>query len=367
MSRELAERGHRVIWIQFGRKQGRSSADGLQFVTVTSFGANPLTPFFSIFRMTLHCLAKRVQVAYVDEWLFSRDKPSRRLALFIGLRIAGVKVVLDERDPFVDFEIASGWVSPGSERLGQLQRSQRLLQRLANLLILPSKAYADLLISEGIPGRKVLGAFRGIDTDLFTPNQDPSLARASLGIDGKFVIGWFGLMLPYRLVREVMVPLIEGVNQVIPNAHVVIGGEGPLRSEFDRLVGRGDLPLSLVGMVAYDDLPRYISACNVLLCPVDDRFRFSNYSAWLKIAESLAVGRPIVASKTMIAVTDFKDLKGVVWVPSSLQGFMRGLKEVYDSYESYLSLARDQANDFGTYSTKKTVAAIANRLESLSN
>jgi glycosyltransferase involved in cell wall biosynthesis len=172
-------------------------------------------------------------------------------------------------------------------------------------------------------------------------------------------------MHPYRLVKEVLVPIIGEIDRVIPNAHVVIGGEGPLRANFEELMKQGNLPLSLVGMVPYNQLPSYLSACDVLLCPVEDQFRFSNHSAWLKIAESLAVGRPIVASRTMIAQKDFKDLKGVVWVPPNLEGFMSGLKEVHDRYSDYLSLAREQAGDFGRYSTKRSLTPIADRLEAL--
>jgi glycosyltransferase involved in cell wall biosynthesis len=365
VSKELVKRGDSVTWIQLGRKSRKSSADGLEFITIPSFAANRVTNFLSIILMVIHCLARRVQVAYIDEWLFFRERPTKRLALIVGLRIVGVKAVLDQRDPFIDFEIASGWISTGSTQLRRFQSRQLLLQRLSNLLILPSKAYADLLASEGVPQEKLLGTFRGVDTDLFFANQDAGQIRASLGLGDKFVIGWFGLMHSYRLIKEVMVPLIEDISRVTPDAHIVIGGEGPLRDEFDRLVKRGGLPLSLVGMVAYDNLPRYISACDVLLCPVDDRFRFSNHSAWLKIAESLAVGRPIIASKTMIAQTDFKDLKGVVWVPPTLEGFMNGLKEVHDGYPRYLSLAKEQANDFESYSTKTTLVAVADRLESL--
>jgi glycosyltransferase involved in cell wall biosynthesis len=367
VSKELVKRGDLVAWIQLGRERLRSSADGLEIITIPSFVTNRATDYLSIIRMVLHCLARRIQVAYIDEWLFFRERPTKRLALIVGLRIAGVKAVLDQRDPFIDFEIASGWISTNSVQLRRFQSRQLILQRLTNLLVLPSKAYADLLASEGVPQEKLLGTFRGVDTDLFNANQDADHVRTSLGLGNKFVIGWFGLMHPYRLIKEVMVPLIEDISRVMPDAHFVIGGEGPLRDEFDKLLKKGGLPLSLVGMVAYDVLPSYISACNVLLCPVDSRLRFSNYSAWLKIAESLAIGRPIIASKTMIAQTDFKDLKGVVWVPPTLEGFMNGLREVRDCYPRYLSLAQGQASNFESYSTKKTLVAVADRLESLAD
>jgi glycosyltransferase involved in cell wall biosynthesis len=367
VSKELVGRGDRVVWIQLGKKRSRSSADGIRFITIPSFKASPFTDFASMAQMVFYCLAGRVQVAYIDEWLFDREKPTKRLALAVGLKIAGVRTVLDERDPFIDFEVASGWIPADSSRLQRLRSRQRILQRLSNLLILPSRAYSDLLASEGVPQEKLLGTFRGIDTDLFTANQDSVQLKANLGLSDKFVIGWFGLMHPYRLIREVIIPIIEDIDRVIPNAHVVIGGEGPLRAEFESLSRQGGLPLSLVGMVAYDRLPGYISTCDVLLCPVDNQFRFSNHSAWLKIAESLAVGRPVIASRTMIAEKDFKDLKGVVWVPPTLEGFMKGLKEVHDRYPDYLSLAREQSTDFENYSTKKTLAVIADRLEAVAD
>lgn len=364
VSKELVGRGDRVTWIQLGPKGGRSFVDGLEFITVPIIKAGRFTEFLSIVRMVLRCYAGRIHVGYIDEWLFFRKRPMRRLELVMGLKFVRAKAVLDQRDPFIDFELASGWISSDSTSLAKLRSKQLLLRRLSDLVILPSMAYRDLLVSEGFPEEKVLGMFRGIDTDLFTEGQDSGKVREKFGLRGKFVIGWFGIMHPHRLIREVIIPMIEKITQVIPNAHVMIGGEGPLQFEFDKLAGR-NFPLSFVGMVAYDDLPRYIAACDVLLCPVDGRLRFSNHSAWLKIPESLAVGKPVIASETMITRTDFKDMKGIVWVPPTLEGFINGLREVSEGYPKYLSLAREQAKDFGRYSTKTTLVALADELEGL--
>jgi len=365
ISKELARRGSQVTWIRRGDKGDRSSAEGIKLITIRQLQLGRLSEFATVMRMVLRCVALRVQVAYVDEWLFYRGKPTRRLVLAACLKIAGVRSVLDERDPFIDFEIAIGRMPSDPARHQKLRRRQQILLRLSSLIVLPSKAYSDLFASEGVPQEKLLGTFRGVDTGLFKPDLDPAKLRARLGLSDRFVIGWFGIMHPYRLIGNVIIPMIRDVGRLIPNAQVVIGGEGPLRPEFDKLDAGERLPLTLVGMVPYDKLPDYISACDVLLCPVDERFRFSNHSAWLKIAETLAVGRPIIASRTVIADKDFKDLKGVVWVQSTLEGFMSGLAEVHQRYPWYLSQAHEQAEDFDRYSTTSTISAVADRLESL--
>jgi len=59
---------------------------------------------------------------------------------------------------------------------------------------------------------------------------------------------------------------------------------------------------------------------------VSTKNRFSLFSAWLKIAEALAVGRPVVATRTFTSFVDFKDLRGVVWVGSTYEEFLNGIK-----------------------------------------
>jgi glycosyltransferase involved in cell wall biosynthesis len=270
---------------------------------------------------------------------------------------------MDERDPTVDFETATGELVVGSSKYEQTLRATRLSEGMSSLVLLTSKAYERLYVSEGFPRGKVMGAFRGVDTALFNPGVDPATVRRRLGLDGKFVIGWFGLMHSFRLIREVLIPMVQNIAKTMPDAHVLIGGEGPLLGEFQDLAKDSGLPLTVLGLVPYSELPSHVAACDVLLCPVNRGFRHTQNSAWLKIAEALAVGRPVIATRTRLSEFDFKELKGVLWVEPTLASFMDALKELREGYPRYLSLAQEQSRNFGDYSISHTISRIVDRIE----
>jgi len=368
LTKELLARGGRVTWVRLGGKNGKNRtrfAEGIGFANISIPPTNPLLTVFSLFRLVLFCLARRIKVAYIDEWLFFRHRPVRRLAGVIGLRVAGIKVVLDERDPSVDFEVATGELSAESPRYRWALRTMRLTERLSNLIILTSKAYEQLYVSEAFPSEKVVGVFRGVDTTLFNPNADPRMIRSRLGLDGKFVIGWFGLMHPFRLIKEVLVPLIGEVADSMPDAHVLIGGDGPLFGEFQPLARDGHLPVTVLGLVPYDELPRYIAACDVLLCTVNTGFRHTLNSTWLKIGEAVAVGRPVIATRSNISELDFREMRGVVWVEPSLVAFFGALKALRQDYPVYRAQAQGQAGHFDEYAVPHTIGVIVDRIQLL--
>lgn len=365
VSRELISRGERVTWVRLGGKDKAHFAGGIEFARIPIDPTNVFFTAFSLLRLAMFCLAKRIRVVYLDEWLFFRHRPISRLAGVVALRAAGMKVVMDERDPLVDFETATGEFDPRTHGYHRTIWSVRMSERLSTLLILTSKAYAQLYISEGFPARKVLGVFRGVDHALFNPDVDPAQVKAKLGLDGKFVVGWFGLMHRFRQINEVLIPIARLLPETIPNAQILIGGEGPLQAKFEPLAGDPRSHATILGLVPYPELPSYIAACDVLLCPVDSSFRFTKHSAWLKIAEALAVGKPIIATRTKLAEEDYNDLKGVIWVEPGLKSFMDAILEVRKHYANHLSLAQEQSRQFDDYTVRHTIGMIADRVELL--
>jgi len=367
VTEEMKRRGFQVYWVQVGGPEGESYKYGIRFKVLRAPRRGPFPEVFQLLRLVIFCVVSRIELVYEDEWLFLRKKSRSRLVGQMILRRLGVKVVLDQRDPYVDFEIASGELQEGTKEQRRLASIRSLLLRQTDLIILPSEAYASLYVSEGIPEKKVFGIFRGIDPALFKP-QAPSEIRSRLGIEGDFVIGWFGLMHPYRMIREIIIPLIENLAQEMPNAHILVGGEGPLLSEFERLRGgRAAGAFTLLGSVPYPRLPEYIAACDVTICPVSTRFRFTNHSNWLKIAESISVGTPIVATRTEISKKDFGGLKGVYWVKSDYESFLYALKEVQKTQGLWRAEALDQARHFEAYSIETTIPRILDHVEALLN
>lgn len=367
VSREFVGRGAKVTWLQAGDVSAKWEKDGIEFVKIGPWGPRLINPFVQLIRMVAFCRSTDANCVYADEWLFFRRKQLNRLFLQIGLRIVGVKYVLDQRDPYIDFEIARGDLKEGSCRHRYRELLNNLTFRLTDLAIFPSEIYADEFRRRGLPAKTSLGAVRGIDDQRFNPQVDGSKIRSDLGLQNKFVVGWFGMMLPYRQLEEVMIPLIEKGRDFIPEIHFLIGGSGMLRSAFSRLQNsRPDLGMTILDSVPYARLPEHLAACDVLLGPLNTSHRLTSLTSSLKILESLAIGRPIIATETKVSKGDYKDLVGVVWTGPDYDSFREALIEVHRRYDFYRDLAFKQAQDFDRYALKSTISKIANAIEDAS-
>jgi glycosyltransferase involved in cell wall biosynthesis len=363
ISRELLSRGIRVTWMRIGRKSEVVYREGIAFVSLGIPGSGAMRGLLTLMHIGRYCRSMNIGCAYADGWLFFRGKPLKILAMQIILKLFRVKFVFDQRDPYIDFQIANDLLREGGLEHLILKFQYRLIYRISDLVILPSSLYADALVEDGAPKDKLIGAFRGIDAATFNTAVDGRSVKTSLNLDGKFVIGFFAMMHRYRQIQEVLIPLIKSIKTLIPNAHILIGGSGPLEREFHYLrVQNPTAPFTYVGFVKYADLPRYLAACDVLLCPIDTRFRLTRNTALLKIPEAIAVGRPIVATRTKLSEKDYIDLKGVIWADSGLHNFLRALVRIYADYHSYASIAVEQANSFNKYSASQTIPDIVDTI-----
>ena len=69
-----------------------------------------------------------------------------------------------------------------------------------------TKGLRQDLVDRGIPGDKVVVVRNGADTNRFTPRpKDPALVE-KLGLQGKFVVGYYGTMAWARACRPPSMP-----------------------------------------------------------------------------------------------------------------------------------------------------------------
>lgn len=363
ITKEMVRREVAVTWIQLGDEDSASTAEGILFVKVRVPKVRLISAVIATFRILIYCLLNEVKLVYIDAWLYLRHSPFRQLTTVLALRIARVRVIVDQRDPYLDFEIARGAVQPGTMKEKLLVLHERALVSTCSLLIVPSKAYEELLVREGAPAGRVTGFFRGIDFKQFNPSVDGNAVRKRLGIEGKFVVGWFGIMHRHLRVREVLIPLARGIEDMIPNGYVLIGGKGPFAADLRTAKKASpDAKFDYVGVVPYNQLPEYIAACDLLLCPVSTDYRFSRHSNWLKIIEGLAVGRPVIATETVTTNNDLKNLKGIVWTGQDFDDFKTSIEHAYRTLPQLQAIAREQANHMAEFSTDSTIPRVVDRI-----
>ena len=362
ISQELLRRGVKITWIHLGKETSPPKQDLIDFLAISSSSFRSLNFIVMLFKFAIYCVEGRVSFVYVDEWHLFHGHPLRILFLQLLLKIVRVGFVFDQRDPLLDFWVASGEIDSKTRRYKRFRSIYLMIYRLADLIILPSKDYQDDIVAQGIPRSKVLGIFRGIDVNTFNSSAEGEAVRKALAIEGKFVIGWFGIMHRFRLIKEVIIPMIEQIG-TIPNAHVLIGGDGPLRDEFIGLKRRKpELPFTLVDFIPYQDLPSHLAACDILLCPVDTRYRLTQLALWLKVIESLAAGRPVVATRAQACLNAYGGLEGIIWVDEKLESFLKVLKNFTRDFSSYPQAASRQAANLGDYSVGNSMPKVADRI-----
>jgi phosphatidylinositol alpha-1,6-mannosyltransferase len=140
----------------------------------------------------------------------------------------------------------------------------------------------------------------GIDTAHFIPRADGFEKRVELGLQDKKIIISVGRLV-HRKGQDKLIEAMPTILRKIPNAHLLIVGEGPYKNHLDKLVKKFSLEESVtfVGRILYDKLPTYLSAADLFAMPSRSRF-FGLEVEGLGIVylEASACGIPVVAGNS---------------------------------------------------------------------
>ena len=126
----------------------------------------------------------------------------------------------------------------------------------------------------------------GVDTDEFNPAVPP-LEKFN---DGKKNLLFLSRFDPRNGLR-LMLRAFEIVRDEVPDARLIIVGDGPLKSYYQRFVPRGAArDIHFEGLVR-DGRARYYTSCDVFCSPV------MKASFGVTLLEAMAAGKPIVATE----------------------------------------------------------------------
>jgi len=128
----------------------------------------------------------------------------------------------------------------------------------------------------------------GVDLEHFSPDVAP-IEEFN---DGKLNI-LFVSRLEKRKGLNYLLEAFKQVKEEIPDCRLIVVGPGTrLRRKYERYVARSGLKdVVFVGLVAYDDLPRYYKTADVFCAPA-----IGSESFGIILLEAMAMGKPIVAS-----------------------------------------------------------------------
>jgi len=168
--------------------------------------------------------------------------------------------------------------------------------RRASHIVTVSQALKRYVEAEGVPSYQVSCLPNGVDTRRFNPTTEPTAMRARYHLGDRPVIGFVGSLKPWHGLDA----LFDAMNLLSARSgewSLLIVGDGPgfhyamQRAEDDTLKGR----IVLAGKVPHDEVPAHLAAMDLTVAPyiAEEGFYFSP----LKVLESLAAGRPVVAPR----------------------------------------------------------------------
>ena len=190
--------------------------------------------------------------------------------------------------------VARHWNPVGG--LGLLERFERLNLKAADLVVAVSEVGRDNLISAGVRPERIIVNANGADTDVFMPGCGGARVRCELGAEDKTVVGFVGTFGPWHgaavLARAAL--LVRPFERF----HFVFIGSGEERQAAESIFNTSQAPrATFTGWIGHERVPCYLDACDVLVSPQvvpSDGTRF--FGSPTKLFESMAMGRPVIAS-----------------------------------------------------------------------
>ncbi|MEE8078827.1 MAG: glycosyltransferase family 4 protein [Pseudomonadales bacterium] len=180
----------------------------------------------------------------------------------------------------------------------KLNRMQLLALRRADRVLFNSRYTMEQAIARGrcCKGEVV---YQGYDAKLFSKLQRTGEIRSRLGIpDDATVVTAVGRMIPLKGM-QVLMSAAPAILADRPKAHLVLAGDGPLRSELQAQAARsayGDR-IHLPGALSRRDVARLFADADVCVAPgiVDTTGRAESFG--ITMEESMASGLPCVGSR----------------------------------------------------------------------
>ena len=139
----------------------------------------------------------------------------------------------------------------------------------------------------------------GIDVDHFIPT-DASALRESLGLTQKKVIVSVGRLV-HRKGQDFLIESMPRILKSVPDAHLLLIGQGPYREHLEKLVRKNKLESSVtfIGRIQYKELPMYLCAGDIFAMPSRSRLMGLEVEGLgIVYLEASSCGLPVLAGNS---------------------------------------------------------------------
>jgi glycosyltransferase involved in cell wall biosynthesis len=172
--------------------------------------------------------------------------------------------------------------------------SERMVLRRCDQVVVLSEFMKQRVQDvHGIAGDRLHIIPGAVDVGRFAPAGDPAAVRRHLGLPADRTILLAVRNLVSRMGLDQFVQAVAMIRNESPGVLALIGGEGPLRAELERLIQHHRLKnhVRMLGFVPEDALPKYYQAADLAVLPTRELEGFG-----LVTVEAMACGTPVVGT-----------------------------------------------------------------------
>jgi len=217
--------------------------------------------------------------------------------------------------------------------INTLEKVELFLYRNSNKVIAVTDAFKTNLMGRGIAAEKIDVVTNGSNMELFSPRPKDDALLASLGLSGKFIVGYIGTHgLAHSL--DFIVKSLSKISD--PDIHFLFIGDGAMKKKIQTIAEELKLNnVSFLNPVTKEDVPKYLSCVDVSLAPLkkEDNFKTVIPS---KIFEASAMQKPTllgVQGQAQEIVEKYD--AGLCFEPENEVDFITKLLELKNNTERY--------------------------------
>jgi len=177
-----------------------------------------------------------------------------------------------------------------SDLLAIMQK--KICERVDKIIAVSNFTAQNVIDDYAIPPTKIEVIPNGVDLNKFNPKVDGIKMRGSLGITDEPVILYVG-KLEFNKGIEYLILSFSKIVKQIPNAKLVIVGNGPIKNRLMNLVKQKKLSKSVIftGKIPSKKLPSIFAASDLFVLPsLMEGFG-------IVLLEAMACGKPCIATK----------------------------------------------------------------------
>ncbi len=197
-----------------------------------------------------------------------------------------------------------------------------------------SKWMASELLKEGIPKSKMMPLPLGVNPELFSLKKDGSKIREIYCLNSEKVILYVGTMDKLREL-SILIQAFSKVRMQKDNVKLLMVGTGDDKITLEDIALKLGIQNDVIftGQVPYFDVPDYIAAADVCLCPVPP-LPIYKVSSPTKMFEYMVMAKPVVANEEIPEQKEvIEESGGGVLVKFDDKSFANGIIELLDKSE----------------------------------